>query len=131
ETLLGDTPASVAVVPRVSIESSGAAAADDILRQVPGFSTFRRSSSRHSNPTTQGVSIRNAGGSGAGRTIVMQDGIPLGDPFGGWVQWARVLPIEMQSVEIFRGGGSSLYGSGALSGAVNIISRRAPQGAFI
>src|SRR5690606_20348366 len=84
-----------------------------------------------SNPTTQGVSIRNAGGSGAGRTLVMQDGIPLNDPFGGWVQWARVLPIEMQSVEIFRGGGSSLYGSGALSGAVNIISRRAPRGAFV
>jgi outer membrane receptor protein involved in Fe transport len=125
ETRLGDTPASVAVVARDSIETSGAVAADDILRQVPGFSTFRRSSSRHSNPTTQGVSIRGAGGSGAGRTLVMKDGVPLNDPFGGWVQWARVLPIEMESAEIVRGGGSSLYGSGSLSGTVNLLSRNA------
>src|SRR5690606_14953167 len=74
ETRLGDTPASVAVVARDALAMSGAVAADDILRQVPGFSTFRRSSSRHSNPTTQGVSIRGAGGSGAGRTLVLKDG---------------------------------------------------------
>ncbi|HSI88850.1 MAG TPA: TonB-dependent receptor [Pyrinomonadaceae bacterium] len=130
ETRLGETPASVAVVPREAIATTGAVAADDILRQVPGFSTFRRSSSRHSNPTTQGVSIRGAGGSGAGRTLVLKDGVPLNDPFGGWMQWARVLPIEMESAEVVRGGGSSLYGSGSLSGTVNLLSRKASDRGF-
>ena len=53
---------------------------DDILRaQVPGFSLFRRNSSRTANPTTQGVTLRNFGPSGAGRTLVLLDGIPLND----------------------------------------------------
>jgi hypothetical protein len=53
---------------------------DDILRaQVPGFNLFRRNSSRTANPTTQGVTLRNFGPSGTGRTLVLLDGIPLND----------------------------------------------------
>ena len=57
-----------------------------------GFTLFRRSSSLVANPTTQGVSLRGTGSSGASRTLVLWDGIPLNDPFGGWVYWDRVPP---------------------------------------
>ena len=60
-----------------------------MLRQVPGFSLFRRTTSRAANPTTQGVSLRGLGASGASRALVLSDGFPLNDPFGGWVYWDR------------------------------------------
>ncbi|MFZ1702191.1 MAG: TonB-dependent receptor [Pyrinomonadaceae bacterium] len=124
ETRIGDTPASVVVLSRREIETSAAPVIDDVLRQAAGFSLFRRSSSRNANPTTQGVSLRGVGSSGASRTVVMFDGVPLNDPFGGWIQWNRVSPIELESIEVLRGGASSLYGDGGLSGAVNLFPQK-------
>ena len=124
ETRIGDTPASVVTFCRVEIDSSAAPAIDDTLRQSAGFSIFRRSSSRNANPTTQGVSLRGVGASGASRSLILLDGVPLNDPFGGWVQWNRVSPIAVESIEILRGGASSLYGDSSLSGAISVIPRR-------
>ena len=53
----------------------------------------------------------------------MFDGVVLNDPFGGWVQWNRVVPIDIETVEVVRGGASSLYGDSSLSGAVNVRPR--------
>ena len=50
---------------------------DDQLRSVPGFSLFRRTSSRVANPTTQGVTLRGLSASGASRTLVLADDVPL------------------------------------------------------
>ena len=121
ETRIGDTPASIVTLSKHEIETSAAPTIDDILRQTPGFSIFRRSSSRNANPTTQGVSLRGVGSSGASRSVVLFDGVPLNDPFGGWIQWNRVSPIELEGIEVLRGGASSLYGDGGLSGAVNLL----------
>ncbi len=107
------------------IQFAAAQTVDDLLRQVPGFSNFRRSSSFVANPTTQGVSLRGAGASGASRTAVIADGIPLNDAFGGWVYWDRIPREAIQSVEVERGGASHLYGSDALSGAIILNTRRA------
>jgi outer membrane receptor protein involved in Fe transport len=124
ETRIGETPASVATLGRADIAAAAAPVLDDVLRQTVGFSIFRRSSSRNANPTTQGVSLRGLGASGASRSVILFDGVPLNDPFGGWVQWGRVAPIEVERVEVLRGGASSLYGDGGLSGAVNVIPRK-------
>jgi len=124
ETRTGETPASIVILPRAEIAASAAPTMDDTLRQVAGFSTFRRSSSRNANPTTQGVSLRGVGASGASRTLVLFDGIPLNDPFGGWVQWNRVSPVGVERAEALRGGASSLYGNGSLSGTINLIPRK-------
>ncbi|MBK9163012.1 MAG: TonB-dependent receptor [Acidobacteria bacterium] len=123
EVRLGDSPVSIAVIGRNALERTAAPTVDDALRQVPGFSTFRRSSSRNSNPTTQGVSLRGVGASGASRTAVLFDGVAINDPFGGWVQWNRISPLAVEQVEVVRGGASSLYGSGSLSGTVAIEPR--------
>ena len=124
ETRLGETPASVVTLSETEIKQTAAPTIDDALRQVAGFSLFRRTGSRQANPTAQGVSLRGVGASGASRSLVLFDGIPLNDPFGGWVQWNRVAPISVERIEVLRGGASSLYGSDSLSGAINILSKR-------
>jgi len=123
QTRLSDTPASVVVITRDAMKTTAAATTDDALRQVPGFALFRRSGSRSANPTSQGVSLRGIGASGASRALVLDDGIPLNDPFGGWIYWGRVPRVAIERIEIVRGGASDLYGSGAMGGVVQFIRR--------
>jgi outer membrane receptor protein involved in Fe transport len=127
-TLVSDVPVSDVRLTREDLQDTPALELDDDLRQVPGFSLYRRSSSRTANPTTQGVSLRGLGANGASRALVLEDGIPLNDPFGGWVYWDRV-PVEaISDVEISQEGGSSLYGSDALGGVVQFVSRPTQPG---
>jgi outer membrane receptor protein involved in Fe transport len=130
ELKLSETPGSMVRLSGADVAASPSLTVDDMLRQVPGFSLFRRSSSRTANPTSQGVSLRGLGASGPSRALVLEDGIPLMDPFGGWVYWNRIPPIEVSSVEVFRGGASNLYGSDAMGGVVQFISREAERPAF-
>ena len=113
-------PGSATVLDAEALASMPAFTLDDQLRSVPGFSLFRRSSSRVTNPTAQGVTLRGLSGSGASRTIVVADGIPLNDPFGGWVYWDKIPAAAIERVEVARGGASDLYGSDAMGGAIRI-----------
>jgi len=127
EMKLSDVPGSAVLLSETDITANPALTTDDLLRQVPGFSLFRRSSSRVANPTTQGASLRGVGASGPSRALVLEDGVPLVDPFGGWIYWDRIPRAGLSSVEVFRGGASSLYGSNALGGVVQFLSR-VPEG---
>ena len=109
------------------LQQWGALATDDKLRQVPGFSLLRRSGSQTANPTSQGVSLRGLGANGSSRALVLADGIPLNDPFGGWIYWARVPQASLDQVQIVPGGVSALYGDDALSGVVNLETRSSVQ----
>jgi outer membrane receptor protein involved in Fe transport len=124
ERPMNDIPASVSIVTREEIAASPALVADDVLRQVPTFSLFRRTSSLVAQPTTQGVSLRGIGPSGQSRTLVLLDGIPFNDPFGGWVYWTRVPLASVDRIEITEDPTSSLYGNYAMGGAINIITTR-------
>ena len=127
-TLVSDLPLSDVQLTREDLQDTPALELDDDLRQVPGFSLYRRSSSRTANPTTQGVSLRGLGANGASRALVLEDGFPLNDPFGGWVYWDRVPAEAISDVEISQEGGSSLYGSDALGGVVQFVSRPTQPG---
>lgn len=96
---------------------------DQALSQAPGVDLFRRTDSLSSNPTTQGISLRSIAPSGAGRALVLLDGVPQNDPFGGWVIWAGLPSELLESVSILRGGGSGPYGSGALTGVISLDER--------
>ena len=122
-TLLSDVPASNVQLTHLDLQLTPALTLDDDLRQVPGFSLFRRSSSRTANPTTQGISLRGLGADSTSRALVLADGIPLNDPFGGWVYWDRVPLESISTVEIAQEGVSSLYGSDALGGVVQILTK--------
>ena len=124
EQKASDTPAAVTVITREDIRDSPSQTLDDLLRQVPGFSLFRRTSSVVAHPTTQGVSLRGIGPSGASRVLVLLDGVPLNDPFGGWVYWDRVPLQAIEQVEVVRGGGSSAWGNAALGGVIQVLTRR-------
>ncbi|MGB7217748.1 MAG: TonB-dependent receptor [Vicinamibacterales bacterium] len=124
EQTVGDVPASISVLDSEQIRQSPAVVADDVLRQVPTFSLFRRTSSLSSHPTTQGVSLRGIGPSGVSRTLVLLDGVPFNDPFGGWVYWTRVPLGNTDRIEIVEGSSSSLYGNYAMGGVINIVPKR-------
>ncbi|MGH9355388.1 MAG: TonB-dependent receptor [Terriglobia bacterium] len=125
EMLVSEVAGSVMVLSQKSLESIAAQTIDGALRQIPGFTLFRRTGSRVANPTTQGVSLRGVGASGASRGLVLENGIPLNDPFGGWVYWDRVPNTAVKQIEVAQGGASDLYGSDAMGGTINILTRRA------
>ena len=122
-TRLSETAASVVVIDSQALKTTGALTLDDTLRQVAGFSLFRRSSSRTANPTSQGVSLRATGASGASRALVLADDVPLNDPFGGWVYWDRVPRESIDQVEVLLGGASHLYGNAALGGVIDVQTK--------
>jgi outer membrane receptor protein involved in Fe transport len=125
ERVQTEAPAFVSVLSKEDVQEQPSVNLDDRLRAIPGFTLFRRSSSLVANPTTQGVSLRGLGSSGASRTLVLWDGIPINDPFGGWVYWTRVNPDELERVEISRGASTSVFGDRAMSGAIALFSRPA------
>src|SRR5205814_6098711 len=124
EQRLGDVPASSTILSRDEIRQSPAVVADDVLRRVPTFSLFRRTSSLSSHPTAQGVSLRGITPSGVSRTLVLFDGVPFNAPFGGWVYWTRVPLESAERIEIVDGSSSSLYGNYAMGGVINIMTSR-------
>ena len=96
---------------------------DEALATVPAVSLFRRNSSLSANPTTQGISLRAIAPTGAGRTLVTLDGVPLNDPFGGWVIWSQVPTESLSGLDIVRGAGAGPYGAGALTGVISLRER--------
>jgi outer membrane receptor protein involved in Fe transport len=102
---------------------AGQARLDEALAQVPAVSLFRRTTSLAANPTTQGISLRAIAPSGAGRTLVTLDGVPLNDPFGGWVIWSQVPTESLSGLDIVRGAGAGPYGAGALTGVIALRER--------
>jgi outer membrane receptor protein involved in Fe transport len=117
-----DTAASSTIVSSAELLTSAAGAIDDALRNTPGFSLFRRSSSRVANPTTQGVTLRGVSGSGASRTLVVADGWALNDPFGSWVYWNRIPLAAIDRIEVVRGTTGDLYGADALGGVIQVLT---------
>ena len=87
-----DVSASATVLSRAEINRSPAKTSDELLRVLPSFGLFRRSSSVVADPSSQGVNLRGIGPSGVSRSLVLRDGLPMNDAFGGWVYW-RALPM--------------------------------------
>jgi len=84
---------------------------------------FRRSDSRSGHPTSQGVTLRALGGNASSRALLMLDGVPQSDPFGGWVNWPAYDAASLSGIRVVRGGGSVANGPGALAGTIEMTSR--------
>ncbi|RNJ62590.1 MAG: TonB-dependent receptor [Porphyrobacter sp. IPPAS B-1204] len=95
---------------------------EDVLRNVAGFQQFRRSDSRSSNPSAQGVTLRALGGNATSRALVLLDGVPLADPFFGYIPLPAIAPETLGMVRVTRGGGSGPFGAGALAGTIELES---------
>jgi outer membrane cobalamin receptor len=124
EQRLGDIAASTHVIDEEEIRHSPAMMADDVLRSVPTFSLFRRTSSLSAHPSAQGVSLRSIGPSGVSRSLVLIDGVPFNEPFSGWVYWTRVPLQNVDRIELIDGASSSIWGNYALGGVINVVTTR-------
>lgn len=120
---LSEVVFATTTIDRSALDQAGTDRLDNVLRDIPGFSLFRRQASFASHPTTQGVTLRGLGPSGAGRTLVLLDGVPQNDPFGGWIDWSRLPPAALENVEVTRGGGAGPWGNAALAGTIRLQSR--------
>ena len=116
-----DPATGTTVLSRTDLDQVPALTLDEGIRVVSGFSLLRRSSSRQANPTTHGVTMRGIAASGASRALVLLDGVPLNDGFGGWVTWTRVPPTAVGRVDVDRGPAGDAFGSDALGGVIQII----------
>lgn len=123
---LSDTPASTAydvqTIDRDQIALAASGRIEDVLSSAAGFQQFRRSDSRSSNPSAQGVTLRALGGNATSRASMILDGIPLADPFFGYIPFSAIDPIQLASVRVTRGGGSGAFGSGAVAGVIDMAS---------
>ncbi len=112
------TPLETIIAP----DRNAGARIENQLRDLPGLAQFRRSDARSANPTSQGITLRGLGGNAASRTLILLDGVPQADPFGGWVSWPAYDGLKLGGITLRRGGGSGADGSGALSGTIDLYS---------
>lgn len=110
-------------IDRRRIDQSPSHELDQLLKEVPGIQLFRRSDSRSGHPTSQGVTLRALGGNASSRALLVLDGVPQSDPFGGWVNWPAYDPQGLSFIRVVRGGGSVVNGPGALAGTIDMTSR--------
>ena len=112
----------VARIARKQLTDAPSQRLDAILGQVAGLQLFRRSDSTSGHPTSQGVTLRALGGTASSRALLMLDGVPQSDPFGGWVNWPAYDPASLAEVRVIRGGGSVTDGPGALAGVIEMTT---------
>ncbi len=114
---------SVERIGRRQIEQAPSHELDQLLKDVPGVQLFRRSDARSGHPTSQGVTLRALGGNASSRALLMLDGVPQTDPFGGWINWPAYDPSDLSAIRVVRGGGSVANGPGALAGTIEMDSQ--------
>lgn len=112
------TGSAISVVSREQIETTNPTSLVDALRNVPGLDITETGGPG----ATTSVRIR---GANPGQTLVLIDGIRANDPadVGAGFDFANLLPTAIDRIEVLRGPQTSLYGSDAIGGVVNIITR--------
>lgn len=123
---LSDGPATpaydVQTIARDKLVSSASGRIEDVLSSVAGFQQFRRSDSRASNSSNQGVTLRALGGNASSRAQVLLDGVPVANPFFGYIPFSALTPDRLGSIRVTRGGGMGAFGAGAVSGTIELES---------
>jgi vitamin B12 transporter len=118
-TAIQRTGSAITIIRAEEITRASSYSVADILRQVPGVDV-----SETGNPGSVGtIRIR---GANAGQTLVLLDGIRINDPAGpsGEFDSSLIAPGIIERIEVLRGPQSALYGSDAIGGVVNIITKK-------
>jgi outer membrane receptor protein involved in Fe transport len=123
ERSAADLPVSVTVIPRNDIIASPGRTVDDELRYIAGVN-LQRESADLIFPVIPSIAMRGLGvGDTATRSLVLVDGLPINGGFWGATLWNRAPEYTIDRLEVVRGSSSSLFGSFAMGGAVNIVTR--------
>lgn len=119
ESELQTTPAAVYVLNRNDLRRSRVTNVPDALRLVPGVQVASIDANKWA------ITIRGFNGRTANKILVLVDGRTVYDPLFGGVFWeARDVPIdEIERIEVIRGPGGTLWGTNAVNGVINIITR--------
>ena len=118
----GDAALSLVVIDRARILNTGSNRLESVLADIAGQQQFRRSDSRSANATSQGITLRGLGGNASSRALLVMDGVPQADPFGGWVAFPAYATGRLDRIRVTRGGGSGYWGPGALAGTIELES---------
>jgi outer membrane receptor protein involved in Fe transport len=121
--MVSQSPINVTAVSRRDIATTPASTVPSLLWRLPGFTMRDHQSASANSPGRRVPSFRGLAGSSGGRTLILVDGVPLNDGFNGYMQWNRIPLALVDRVEVIRGGGSMIWGSRALGGVVNILTR--------
>lgn len=115
-------PVSASTVPAAEITLRNVQVADRALDSAPGVYLSR---SKGFQDTLAGVGMRGFSGRGSlqSRTLVLLDGQPLNEPYTAAVSWASIPVDEVERIEVVRGPFSSLYGSNAMAGVIQILTK--------
>jgi vitamin B12 transporter len=117
ETPLQETAASVTVIGEEEIQQQQAATVTDVLRNVPGLD-FSQNGSRG---TTTSVFIR---GAESDQTLMLIDGVEVNSVTLGAFDFSNLTTENIERIEVLRGGGGTLYGSQAVGGVINVLSKK-------
>lgn len=112
------SPSFVTIITQKDIEESGAADLSTVLAQQSGVVV----NDYGPEGSTKTVSIR---GSTSDQVLVMVDGIRFNSSFDGSVDLSRIPVDDIDHIEIVQGGASSYWGTGAVGGVINIITKKA------
>ncbi len=123
ETPIESVPASVTVITRKDIDESTAHSADELLEDVVGV-FVKHPVGIGAAGTNNIVYMRGLGGKTEARVLVLKDGVPINDPQTQSVEWNEINIDDIERIEIVRGPASALYGSNAMGGVINIITRK-------
>lgn len=123
----GEHALDIVTIDRDRLQANASQRLESVLADVAGLQQFRRSDSRTANPTSQGITLRGIGGNASSRALLILDGVPQADPFGGWVAFPAYATGRLGQVRVTRGGGSGYFGPGALAGTVELASATPDQ----
>jgi vitamin B12 transporter len=118
---LGDTGSSVSIISKEQILRRNTGSLADLLREIPGMAVSQQGSS---GAITQ-VRVR---GAEANQVLVLIDGVEANDlSQGSEFNFTHLMANQIERIEIVRGPQSAIWGSDALSGVINIITRPVDQ----
>lgn len=121
---LSDAPAAVTVVTRQDIDNRNVSRISDALQEVPSL-YLGRAENGQVQSFEGGFSLR---GMDTRRTLILLDGLqPLQNANSQGVNWLTVFTDDVERVEVVPGAFASLYGSNAMGGVINVISKRADR----
>ncbi len=123
ERAVEDVVAEVETIDQKEIGLAPVTTWDDMLKYTPGIKVHRPDGIGHRVP----MALHIRGISGSRQNLILLDGLPINEPETGFISMYSVPPEMIRRIEVVKGAYSSLYGSYAMGGVVNLISARAPS----